>query len=69
MPVAMSPADFRARREKLGTLRTIATALEISPASLSLMETGQQPIRRAYWLALAQLEKMAAEDPAAKPGG
>ncbi len=54
---------FRARREKLGSLRTIAHRLEISPGQLSLMETGRRPFRRLHWLALAQLEKMAEQDP------
>lgn len=59
---------FRARREKLGSLRTIANRLEISPGQLSLMETGRRPFRRLHWLALAQLEEMAAaEDPTQAP--
>jgi hypothetical protein len=57
------PLEFRRRREALQlTIRQFSNAMDISPALISLMQNGKRPIRRAYWLALAQLELLARQD-------
>lgn len=62
--VAAAPkpaSEFRRRREQLHlTVRQLALAMGVSPGLISMMQTGKRPIRRVYWLALAQLELLAA---------
>ncbi|MBS0524139.1 MAG: helix-turn-helix transcriptional regulator [Proteobacteria bacterium] len=66
--VAAAPrpaSEFRRRREQLRlTVRQLALALDVSPGLISMMQNGKRPIRRVYWLALAQLELLAALDDA-----
>jgi len=63
-PASQDASEFRRRRERLQLgVRELAAAMGVSPGLVSMMQNGKRPIRRVYWLALAQVElRAAAED-------
>lgn len=67
-PAPQDASEFRRRRERLQLgVRELAAAMGVSPGLVSMMQNGKRPIRRVYWLALAQVELRAAgEDPGEK---
>jgi transcriptional regulator with XRE-family HTH domain len=64
-PASQDASEFRRRRERLQLgVRELAAAMGVSPGLVSMMQNGKRPIRRVYWLALAQVELRASVEDA-----
>ncbi len=53
----MSPAEYKAEREKRGTQKEVASLLGVSRVTIARRETGTRPVIREAWLALLALQK------------
>lgn len=59
----MTPAQYKAGRERIGTQEEVAAMLELSRVTIARRETGALPITREAELAITALKKRRRKTP------